>query len=340
MKKNAVFFAFFVISFSQIQAQDYLGQWRNSDTTELIEIISDTIYHYEINDNCYNLEKFVYSDSGNNTLILSVAGQSQNINYTLQNANTVLNMMSIYDSITYYSYTFNISDYEPCSGSSSNDYIGQWTTNDPMLMYVEFTADSLYNYQFEYDTGGCYITNSMHYYDNGNNQLILANFVISDYSLSDDEEELTFFIPALDDVTFQRTTFDTVGWVECTFNWKCIAETGNCQEVDDFSGDYTNEQHCIANCQADTSSSDSSSSVHEFYMDIAIYPNPFTHSTTLEFKEKVNYYQLFDVFGRLIFSKSVDNTIDYFHRGNLSRGVYFLQFVGDQKISRRRVVIE
>ena len=62
---------------------------------------------------------------------------------------------------------------------------------------------------------------------------------------------------------------------------------GNCLEVDDNSGDYTNEQYCIANCQADTSSSDSSSSVHEFYMDIAIYPNPFTHSTTLEFKEKV-----------------------------------------------------
>lgn len=34
------------IAFSQ--SQDYLGQWRNSDTIEPIEIISDTIYYYEI----------------------------------------------------------------------------------------------------------------------------------------------------------------------------------------------------------------------------------------------------------------------------------------------------
>ena len=51
-----------------------MGQWRNSDTTELIEIISDTIYYYEIVDSCYNLDKITYTDS-------------VNVSYTLQNNN-------------------------------------------------------------------------------------------------------------------------------------------------------------------------------------------------------------------------------------------------------------
>ena len=48
MKKNAVFFAFFVISFTQIQAQDYLGQWRNSDTAEIVEVTNDTILNTKL----------------------------------------------------------------------------------------------------------------------------------------------------------------------------------------------------------------------------------------------------------------------------------------------------
>jgi len=83
-----------LIAFSQ--SQDYLGKWRNSDTTELVEITSDTIFYYEIVDSCYNLDKITYTDSVNNTIMLSVAGQSCPVSYTLQDSNSVLNLTSLF----------------------------------------------------------------------------------------------------------------------------------------------------------------------------------------------------------------------------------------------------
>ena len=59
-----------LIAFSQ--SQDYLGKWRNSDTTELVEITSDTIFYYEIVDSCYNLDKIT---SAVGVVIASYAAQ-------------------------------------------------------------------------------------------------------------------------------------------------------------------------------------------------------------------------------------------------------------------------
>lgn len=106
-----------LIAFSQ--SQDYLGKWRNSDTTELVEITSDTIFYYEIVDSCYNLDKITYTDSGNNTIMLSVAGQSYPVSYTLQDSNSVLNLTSLFNNATYYSYDFTIDAYEPVEDNIS-----------------------------------------------------------------------------------------------------------------------------------------------------------------------------------------------------------------------------
>ena len=54
----------------------------------------------------------------NNTLTLSVAGQSYPVSYTLQNNNTVLNIMSAFDSSTNYSYDFTTDDCQLLAASA------------------------------------------------------------------------------------------------------------------------------------------------------------------------------------------------------------------------------
>lgn len=319
------------IAFSQ--SQDYLGKWRNSDTTELVEIISDTIYYYEIVDSCYNLDKIPFTDSGNNTLTLSVAGQSYPVNYTLQDGNSVLNMTSAFDNATYYSYDFTIDDYEPCSDSSNtnSNYQGKWKTTSPVLMYLEFTTDSVFVYRF--DSVGCYTLNYLTCSDQGNSQLLISGVITTNYTLSDNGEEMAIDIVGLGDLELERYDFNPDQWVECTYNWKCNTTTG-CEEVGLLEGNFNNQQDCQAACQIDTTT------IQEYILDIDIYPNPFSDYATLDFKDKVNSYQLYDVYGRLLLSKSVSNSVEYLHKGSLSQGVYFLQFIGDKKASRVRVVME
>lgn len=107
--------------FAFSQSQDYFGKWRNSDTTELVKITSDTIFYYEFVDSCYNIDKIAFTDAGDDTLLLSIAGQSHPVNYTLQDSNTVLSMTSAFDSTIYYSYDFMINDYVPCSESGNTN---------------------------------------------------------------------------------------------------------------------------------------------------------------------------------------------------------------------------
>ena len=78
----------------------------------------------------------------------------------------------------------------------------------------------------------------------------------------------------------------------------------------------------------------------EYHLEVEIYPNPFSDYTTLDFKDKVYYHQLYDVYGRLLFSKSVNNSEEYLRKGTFSKGVYFLQFIGDKKASRVRLVMK
>ena len=70
-----------------------------------------------------------------------------------------------------------------------------------------------------------------------------------------------------------------------------------------------------------------------------MYPNSFSDYATLDFKDKAVYYQFYDVYGRLLLSKSVINSVKYLCKGSLSKGVYFLQFIGVKKASRVRVVM-
>ena len=156
MKKLFCLTIFTLPLFAFSQSQDYLGKWRNSDTTELVEITFNTIFYYEIVDSCYNLDKITYADSGNNTIMLSVAGQSYPVSYTLQDSSSVLNLTSLFNNATYYSYDFTIDAYKPCSDTANTNakYQGKWKTTSPVLMYLEFTSDSVFVYRF--DSVGCY----------------------------------------------------------------------------------------------------------------------------------------------------------------------------------------
>jgi hypothetical protein len=262
--------------FAFSQSQDYFGKWRNSDTTELVKITSDTIFYYGFVDSCYNIDKIAFTDAGDDTLLLSIAGQSHPVNYTLQDSNSVLNMTSAFDSATYYSYDFMINDYVPCSdsGNTNSNCHGMWKTTTPVVMYLEFTTDSVFIYRF--DSVGCYSLNHLSCSDQGNSQLLVRGVITTTYSLSDDGEEMAVNIVSLGNLELERNDFNPNQWVKCTYNWKCNTNLG-CQDVGFFEGDFNTEQDCQASCQLDTTS------IKEYYLDIEIYPNPFSDYTTLDF---------------------------------------------------------
>ena len=264
---------------------------------------------------------------------MSVSCQSYPVSFTLQNNNTVLNIMSAFDSSTYYSFDFTIDDYEPCSDSTNTNfnYQGKWKTTSPVLMYLEFTSDSVFVYRF--DSVGCYTLNYLTCSDQGNSQLLISGVISTTHTLSVDWEQMSINIVSLGDLELERYDFNPDQWVECTYNWKCNTTTG-CEEFGLLEGNFNNQQDYQAPCQIDTTS------IKEYHLEVEIYPNPFSDYITLDFKDKVYYYQLYDVYGRLLFSKSVNNSVEYLRNGTFSKGVYFLQFIGDKKASRVRVVIE
>lgn len=53
--------------------------------------------------------------------MLYVAGQSYPVSYTLQDSNSVLNLTSLFNNATYYSYAFTIDAYEPCSDTANTN---------------------------------------------------------------------------------------------------------------------------------------------------------------------------------------------------------------------------
>ena len=197
-------------------------------------------------------------------------------------------------------------------------------------MYLEFTSDSVFVYRF--DSVGCYaliyFTCSAH-----NGQLLISGAIPTTYTLSDNREEMVINIVGLGDLELERYDFNPDQWVECIYNWKCNTTTG-CEEVGLLEGNFNNQQDCQAACQIDTTS------IKEYRLEVEIYPNPFSDYATLDFKNKADYYQLYDVYGRLLLSKSVSNSVEYLRKGSLSKGVYFLQFIGDKKASRVRVVMD
>ena len=332
MKKSFFFLLLIVPFFAQSQTQDYLGQWRNSDTTELIEITTDTIFHYKFNTtDCYDLSEISFSDIGGDALVLSIQGLPYPITYTFENSNSILNFYSSFDTTTYYAYDFD--DYSLCSDSSITDssYIGQWKVTTPSLMYLEFTSDSLFIYRF--DSVDCYTINNLTCMDVGSNQLLISGLLTTTYSISEDGNVMLVNIVGFGDLQLDRTPFNVSSWVECTYNWNCNVTLG-CEEVGLNEGTFNNEQDCEAVCQVDTTS------ISEYDLDVKFYPNPFSDYLTIDFMDKATHYQLYDMSGRLLLDKPVIRSVDYLYKNDLSNGVYLLYFMGYNKIRREKIVIQ
>jgi hypothetical protein len=334
MKKIILFFlTILTIPFSA-QSQDYIGQWRSSDTTELVEITADTIFVYELEDNCYDLTKINYTVESSHSWSLLIEGQSVPVIYNLTNANTTLTLFSSFDTTTYYSHTFDISQYEPCSDITSSDgeYIGNWMTLSAPLMYLEFTSDSLFVYGF--DSVNCYTLNRITCTDLGNNQLLISGLATTSYTISNFGLNMTVSIFGLGDLQLVKTPFNPDNWVECTYKWECNYTSGVCEDVGLNQGSYNTQLSCQAICLVDTTS------IEEYDLNVNIYPNPFSDYATIQFNDNVSHYQLFDVSGRLLFEKQVVGSIEYLQKNDLTTGVYFLQFMGQNKMGREKIVID
>ena len=311
----------------------YIGQWRSDDTTTLVEITSDTIFIYEFEEeDCYEATALSYLDTGNDTIVISTPAGNLPATYSLQNNNSIFNIYSMADTNVFYSFTFDITQYEACeddSSASGNGYLGQWKTSDSTFKYVHITSDSILLYQF--DSTDCYTYSSMIYSDIGNNQLQVATIITSNYTLSSNVDSMTLSITGIGNYEMVRDSFDVSSWVKCTYNWKCNP-TG-CEDVGLNNGTFHSESDCQATC-TDTKS------IPEYELNVSIYPNPFSEYTTLSLSPNVIRYQLIDLTGRLVFNKAVENQVEYLHKNQLNPGVYLLHLIGNRGSGFERLLIE
>jgi hypothetical protein len=309
----------------------YIGQWTNTDTTYL-EITTDSIFVYDFFNGCYNSQSFTYLDDGNGTFTFNIAGQTVTAQYVLTSNNTNLAIMTAFDTANYTSNNFDITQFNPCSGSdTSNNYIGKWKDyNSTPNRYVEFTSDSVFIYQF--DSTNCYSKNSLTCVDAGNNQLTIATVINVPYQFSANGDTLSLSITGLGDFDLISNSFDVSSWVECTYNWKCD-NTGNCVDVGLNNGTHHSEADCQAVCQDTTS-------IAEYALEYSVYPNPFSDFVTLELSQKIKEYQLIDELGRVIFRKRVQNSKEYLYKSNLSSGIYVLQLMSKNQVVSQKLIIE
>lgn len=321
---------FNLFSFSQ---ESYVGQWQTTDSTSLslVEFTLDSIFIYSFDSSgCYESIVMSYTDPGlGNSLIIN---GSVPVNYSFV-GDTFHLSIPLTASYNLMMYDFDITQYAACDsyGGSSNDsisYLDMWKTTSSTLRYVHFTNDSILIYQF--DSTDCYTYSSLIYTDIGNNQLQIATLIFSTYLFSANGDSMSMSITGLGDLEMVRDSFDVSSWVVCTYNWTCNDNIG-CEDVGNGNGMFNTESDCEASCPV---------SVGEYGLDVTIYPNPFSHYTTLSLSTNVVAYHLLDLTGRLIYSKTVENQIEYLHKNQLKSGVYLLQLVGDRGSRFERLIIE
>lgn len=312
---------------------DYIGQWRNNDSTELVEITPDTIFVYEFIDDCYNTVKLNYTDIGNDSLLIATPVGNVTASYSFENNDSIFKIISLGDTSVYYTHTFNITQYQACSDSTNNDslsYLGMWKTFNDSIRYMHFTADSIRIYQF--DSTDCYRYNSLVYSDIGNNQLQVALVITASYGFSLDGDTMSLSITGLGSFQMLRDSFDVSSWNKCTYNWKC--NPSGCEDVGQDNGTFHTESDCQAVC-VDTTS------INEYYdLEVSIFPNPFTDYTNLVFSKNVESYQLSDMMGRIVLSKNVENSEERLYKSNLKSGVYLLQMLGNKSVGFEKIIIE
>ena len=338
-----------------------LGQWTNNDTT-FIEITADSLFYYEFDFGCYVLLEVEYTAQSSNTVLVNYDGLNVPLTLVLSSNDSVLSIVSPFDTAVFYSNSFDINQYSPCppawtcdassacyediygefeteaeciaacdssSGvGDSTSYLGMWQITSSPSSYLNFTTDSIFIYQF--DSVDCYIQSSFQYTDIGNNQLLVSALFTSNYSFSIGGDTLLLSIPGVGDLEMVSDSFDVDSWVECTYDWNC-SSTG-CVDVGDGNGMYNSEIECQLSCPV-------SIEEHEIY--VAIYPNPFSHYTSLSFSPNVVAYRLLDLTGRVVRIKRVNNQVEYLHKNQLKSGIYLLQMVGEfGNSSFERLLIE
>tara|TARA_B100001142_G_scaffold325990_1_gene380615 strand:+ start:1298 stop:2854 length:1557 start_codon:yes stop_codon:yes gene_type:complete len=126
-------------------------------------------------------------------------------------------------------------------------------------------------------------------------------------------------------------TFPTL--IGCQFvcgvsaSWNC--EDGYCEDPGDGSGTYTNVNSCInSGCLPPTDIEDIN------YLNVSVFPNPVSDILTIngEYSE-VN---IFDLYGKLVFSSSAKETIDI---SGLTNGIYFVRINNNKALSINKIII-
>ncbi len=96
-------------------------------------------------------------------------------------------------------------------------------------------------------------------------------------------------------------------------SWNCITDPNglSCVDPGDGSGQYTSYSQCVSACVP--------SSINENSKNISIYPNPANDILTID--GRYIALKIYDLFGKLIFSTTDQNTINI---SSLSNGLYFI----------------
>ena len=76
-------------------------------------------------------------------------------------------------------------------------------------------------------------------------------------------------------------------------------------------------------------------------IDCEIYPNPFHQETAIYFNNKLERsFKLIDIMGRIIYSfSSSDNKIDIY-KGNLRKGIYFIQIIEGNVTQTKKLILK
>lgn len=111
-------------------------------------------------------------------------------------------------------------------------------------------------------------------------------------------------------------------------SWECNPD-GYCEDPGDGSGTYSNVNNCIqSGCLAPTD-------IHNIdFINVSVFPNPVSDILTIngEYSE-VNIY---DIFGKLVFSSTPKKTLNI---SNLNNGIYIVRINNKKAISINKIII-
>ena len=72
---------------------------------------------------------------------------------------------------------------------------------------------------------------------------------------------------------------------------------------------------------------------------IDIYPNPFSTTTTIELPSETHILSIYDIVGNKVRVEQVSGTT-LIERGNLSKGIYFIELRSERQALKGKIIIE